>query len=129
MSEVRGGLDARHIGSGRRGRIRLPVLVCVGAVNTETVQLQILSQSAGNPRRYQLTPDPSDEWGCCFDRCRQQLGAEIRQSLPGVTIRRVPPTDIATTGISRENSTDVDVIVRSLVKQANHRVQLNAVNR
>lgn len=96
-------------------------------MNAESVQ--ILSQSAGSPRLYQLSPKPSDQWCREFDRCTARASAAVRQSPPGVNIRTVARGDLEATGVGAEDSTEVDAAVRSLVKQANHRALLIAVNR
>lgn len=96
-------------------------------MNAESIQ--ILSQSARSPRLYQLSPKPSDRWCREFDRWTAGTSTTLRRSPPGVKIRTVARGDVEATGVTAENSAEVDVALRSLVKQANHRALLIAVNR
>ena len=90
--------------------------------------VEIISQSAGEPRRYQLSPEPSEEWWRAFDRAARQ-STVVGWTLPGVEVQRISGSDVEATGVTVENSLEVDTAVRSLVKQANHRVLLNHINR
>lgn len=96
-------------------------------MNSESVRS--VSQSAGNPRRYQLTPPPSEAWLRHLDRCWAHRSSAVRRSLPEVLVRAVASDHLEALGVTPENSLLVDAAVRELSAQANHGQLLDEINR